>query len=426
MDNNSPFSRRLFLQQGVTLASLVATVPWFVERSALGMLPQDRRVSSQPGVPEGHILVVVQLGGGNDGLSTVVPYGADEYYRARPQIAIAQPDKEGGVLELDKGSGLGLHPNLRGFKDLYGAGELAIIQGVGYPNPNRSHFTSMDIWHTASRSGRGTGWIGRYTDCACNGSPAADALVAIGRNAPLAMVGDSAKPVAFENERLFQWMGKDLPGSMDTPYDTINRAGPLAGVDPSSQAAFLMRTALDAQLSSDRIRAAIARTPLVQYPSTQFGNQLRSIGAMIRAGLGTRVYYASRGGFDTHSNQQGAHGNLMREVSEAVSAFQNDLKSQGNDGRVVTMVFSEFGRRVRQNGSGGTDHGTAAPMFVIGAPIKGGLHGEHPSMTDLDNGDLKFTTDFRSVYATILDKWMGTKSNAVLGGAFPTLKFMRA
>ncbi|MSR28259.1 MAG: DUF1501 domain-containing protein [Phycisphaerales bacterium] len=426
MDPTTPFSRRIFLQQGVTLASLVSTIPWFLQHSALGMLSADSRVSSQAGVPEDRILVVVQLSGGNDGLNTVIPYGSDDYYRARTQLGIAAPGKENGALELDRTIGIGLHPNLNGFKDLYDDGRLAVVQGTGYPNPNRSHFASMDIWHTANRSGRGDGWIGRYVDCTCKGSPAADAEVAIGRSAPLAMIGTFAKPVAFEDARLFQWMGKDLPPhSMAAPYDQMNRAGALDGVEPGSQAAFLMRTALDAQLSSDRIRAAIARTPLVPYPGTRLATQMRSIGAMIRDGLKTRVYYASQTGYDTHSNQAGSHGNLMRELSEAVSAFQADLKAQGNDTRVVTMVFSEFGRRVRQNASGGTDHGTAAPMFVVGSPIKGGLHGAHPSMTDLDNGDLKFTTDFRSVYATILDKWMGAPSNAILGGSYPNLKFIR-
>ncbi len=425
MEPTTPFSRRIFLQQGVTLASLVGTIPWFVQQSAVGMLSADARVSSQAGVPEDRILVVVQMSGGNDGLNSVVPFGSDDYYRARPQIGIAAPGKENGALALDQKAGVGLHPNLKGLKDLYDDGKLAVVQGVGYPNPNRSHFASMDIWHTAQRSGRGDGWIGRYVDCTCNGSPAADAQVAIGRSAPLAMIGTTAKPVSFEDARLFQWMGKELPGSLERPYDLMNRAGPLGGVDPGSQAAFLMRTALDAQLSSDRIRTAIGRTPLVAYPGSRLATQLRAVGAMIRDDLNTRVYYVSQTGFDTHSNQQGAHGNLMRELSEAIVAFQADLKAQGNDSRVVTMVFSEFGRRVKQNASGGTDHGTAAPMFVLGSPVKGGLHGEHPSMTDLDNGDLKFTTDFRSVYATILDKWMVAPSKTVLGGAYPALKFLR-
>jgi len=429
MEPTKPFSRRIFLQQGVTLASMVASIPWFLQHSALGILPVDGRVTSHAGVPEDKILVVVQLGGGNDGLNTVIPYGSDDYYRSRPQLGIVAPGKNNGAIELDKKIGIGLHPNLTGFKELFDSDRLAVIQGVGYPNPNRSHFASMDIWHTGSSKGRGDGWIGRYVDCSCNGSPQADAEIAIGRTAPLAMIGSVSKPVSFENAKLFQWMGKDLPSDMADPYEAINRAGALEGVTPGSQTAFLMRTALDAQLSSDRIRGAMAKTPLVAYPNTKLATQLRSVGAMIRDQMKTRVYYVSIAGFDTHGGQAGSHGNLMREVGDAILAFQNDLKAQGNDANVVTMVFSEFGRRVKQNASGGTDHGTAAPMFVIGTGVKGGVHGTHPSMTDLDNGDLKFTTDFRSVYATILDQWMSAPSNKlsskVLGQAYPNLKFLR-
>ncbi len=425
MQSNTPLTRRIFLQQGITLASLVATVPWFLEKSALGMLPADLRVTSQAGVPEDRILVVVQLGGGNDGLNTVIPYGSDDYYRLRPQLAIAAPNANNGALQLDSKIGIGLHPNLTGFKELMDSGRMAIVQGVGYPNPNRSHFASMDIWHTGKSQGRGNGWIGRYVDNACNGSPQADAEIAIGRTAPLAMFGELHKPVAFENARLFQWTGKELPGSLEAPYEAMNRAGALDGVAAGSQAAFLMRTALDAQLSSDRIRAAMDKTPLVSYPNSQLATQMKSIGAMIRDQMKTRVYYASIAGFDTHGGQAGAHGNLMRQVGDALLAFQNDLKAQGNDTRVVTVVFSEFGRRVNQNASGGTDHGTAAPMFLMGAGVNGGVHGTHPSLTDLDQGDLKFTCDFRSVYATVLEQWMGAPSKKILGATYPTLKLLR-
>ncbi|MSQ90390.1 MAG: DUF1501 domain-containing protein [Phycisphaerales bacterium] len=425
MEPNTPLTRRIFLQQGVTLASLVATIPWFLENSALAMLPADLRVSSQAGVPEDRILVVVQLGGGNDGLNTIIPYGSDDYYRQRPQLGIPAPGTTNGALQLDSKIGIGLHPNLVGFKELIDSGRLAVVQGVGYPNPNRSHFASMDIWHTGKSEGRGNGWIGRYVDNACNGSPQADAEIAIGRSAPLAMFGDLHKPVSFENAKLFQWTGKELPAALDAPYEAMNRAGALEGVVPGSQAAFLMRTALDAQLSSDRIRAAMDKTPLVSYPNSQLSTQMKSIGAMIRDQMKTRVYYASIGGFDTHGGQAGAHGNLMRQVGDALLAFQNDLKAQGNATRVVTMVFSEFGRRVRQNASGGTDHGTAAPMFLMGEGVKAGVHGTHPSLTDLDQGDLKFTCDFRSVYATVLDSWMGAPSKKILGASYPNLKLLR-
>ncbi|MEY2714879.1 MAG: hypothetical protein RIT24_1222, partial [Planctomycetota bacterium] len=258
------FTRRLFLQRGCALASLAATVPCFIERSALGMLG-DPLLSSNPGVPDERILVIIQLGGGNDGLNTVIPFGSDDYFRARPQIGIRGPgaapqNGQAAALALDGARGLGLHPNLTGFKELYDEGLLSIIQGVGYPNPNRSHFTSMDIWQTGRLDAKGSGWIGRYFDNTCNGTPKPEAAIAIGRNAPLALEGDVQKPVAFENASLFRWNGQDLHGSLKDPYDTLNRtgAGGFASDAADTQKAFLMRTALDAQVSSDRIRAAVA------------------------------------------------------------------------------------------------------------------------------------------------------------------------
>ncbi len=415
-DASMPFSRRLFIQQGLTLASLATTVPWFVQRSALSaMRPLGSPLGSQPGVPEERVLVIVQLGGGNDGLNTVVPYGNAAYQRARPSLAIREPGKADGALELDAARGIGLHPSLSGLRELHDRGQLAIVQGVGYPNPNRSHFASMDIWHTADASGRGAGWVGRYFDNTCNGTPDPQRGVAIGRETPLAMLGRSAQPVTFENEDAFRWSGSELHPALSQRYDRLQRTGPLGDLEPSSQAAFLMRTALDAQVSSDRIRAAVAKTPLAEYPGTPLARQLRIVASMIRDQLPTRVYYATLGGFDTHATQAGAHGRLMRQLGDALAAFQRDLDAQGQAGRVLTMVFSEFGRRVRQNASGGTDHGAAAPMLLLGPQVRPGLLGEHPSLEDLDNaGDLKFAVDFRSVYAGVLEDWLGAPSEPVL------------
>ncbi|MBX7106945.1 MAG: DUF1501 domain-containing protein [Gemmataceae bacterium] len=205
----------------------------------------------------------------------------------------------------------------------------------------------------------------------------------------------------------------------------MTRAGPLGGVEPDTQMSFLMRTSLDAQVSSDRIRSAVAKTPLVEYPRSQLAQQLRTIGALIRDGMKTRVYYASLSGFDTHGGQLGPHGNLMRQLGDALLAFHNDLKAQGNENRVATLCFSEFGRRVAQNGSAGTDHGTAGPVFLIGGRVRPGLLGDHPSMTDLDQGDLRYTVDFRSLYAGILDDWLGAPSEKVLGGTFPKAKLFQ-
>ena len=428
-DPTLPFSRRVFLQQGVTLASLVSTIPWFLQHSALGVLAQQStRTGSTPGVPEERVLVVVQLAGGNDGLNTVVPYGDDAYYRARPALGLASPSRTGSnpVLIADSAAGMGLHPNLEGFKALLDDGRLSIVQGVGYPNPNRSHFASMDIWHTARTDAKGAGWIGRYVDCTCSGTPDPEGVISIGRTAPLALIGARSTPVSFENAQLFRWMGADVDPSLESTYEQLTRAGEIDGVTPGSQQAFLMRTALDAQLSSDRIRNALRTSPLVRYPATPIARQLQAIGAMIRADMRTRVYYASIGGFDTHAGQANTHAQLMRGVGDALKAFQDDLVAQGNDTRVLTMVFSEFGRRVRQNASGGTDHGTAAPMFLIGPMVRSGLVGTHPSLTDLDQGDLKFMTDFRGVYASVLEDWMRAPSAKVLGGNYPKAKVLRS
>jgi uncharacterized protein (DUF1501 family) len=430
--NASAFTRRQFLYRGLTLASAAATVPWFLNNSALGMPAPALGLSSIPGVPEDHILVVIQLSGGNDGLNTVVPYGMDAYYKSRPGIGV--PSNQ--VLKLKDADGIGLHPQMGGIKDLFEDGQCAIVQGVGYPNPNRSHFKSMDIWQTADPTATGNGWLGRYFDSECcgygkgesgraekaaAGQVGVDSMpgIAIGRTAPLAMEGQRIKPIAFENEDMFRWIGQDVHKALAEPYDQIQRRG--TTTDADTNAAFLMRTALDAQISSDLIRKAVRNRPLVQYPGGELARQLSMVASMIRAGLPTRVYYVQLGGFDTHAQQGGANGRqagLLGQLAQAVKAFYQDLKAQENDQRVLTMSFSEFGRRVVQNASQGTDHGTAAPMFLFGPMIKPGVIGDHPSLTDLDEGDLKYKIDFRSVYAGILEGWMKADSKKILEGEF--------
>lgn len=426
------FTRRQFLHQGLTLASASLFVPHFLQASTLRLPHAAPGMRSIPGVPEDHVLVVLQLSGGNDGLNTVVPFASDLYRKARPGIAI--PPEQ--ALRLGRNSDIGLHPALARIKDMYDSGRCAILQGVGYPNPNRSHFKSMDIWHTADTSGTGTGWLGRYFDSACcgtgkgesggpeAGSPPAVASnqpgIAIGRTAPLAMEGRRSKPIAFETPDLFRWTGQDVHDALNDPYVQLNSRAP---ADPAAQtnADFLLRTAVDAQVSSDLIRKAVRQRPLVEYPRSDIAQQLQMVSAMVRAGLTTRVYYVSHGGFDTHATQggaQGNHANLLRQLAEAVDAFYRELDAAEESARVLTMCFSEFGRRVRQNASNGTDHGTAAPMMLFGPMVKPGLHGEHPSLADLDEGDLKFHTDFRSVYANVLGDWLGSDPAAVLQQRF--------
>ncbi len=430
--NARAYTRRQFVATSLTLASSSLFVPRFLQ-SAAGALPHAAMgMTSIPGVPEDRVLVVIQLGGGNDGLNTVVPYAWDEYYRARPTIAIPQNQ----VLTLNDGAGL--HPRMAALKDLYDSGNMAVVQGVGYPNPNRSHFTSMDIWHTADTSATGEGWLGRYFDSACCGygagesgaapnDPNPQAGVAIGRTAPLAMEGRKIKPIAFETADLFRWTGQDIHPDLMEPYKHLNEREQ-SSAPAESNASFLTRTALDAQVSSSLIRKAVSMPPLERYPNSNLARQLSMVSSMIRAGLPTRVYYVSHGGFDTHAQQGGAngqHANLLGQFADAVGAFYRDLARQENNGRVLTMAFSEFGRRVGQNASGGTDHGTAAPLYLFGPMVEPGMHGQHPSLRDLDQGDLKFTVDFRRVYASVLDTWLKADVKDILGRNYRPLDVLR-
>ncbi|GJQ29958.1 MAG: hypothetical protein HBSAPP03_18420 [Phycisphaerae bacterium] len=434
MNTPTPYTRREFLRTGLVMASAAATLPSFLNASALAMHRAAGGLSSIPGVPEEHILVVIQLGGGNDGLNTVVPYFAPEYYKARPGINIP----EAQVLKLSGADGVGLHPQMAALREMYDDGLVGVVQGVGYPNPNRSHFKSMDIWHTADTTATGDGWLGRYFDSECCGfgkgeSGTADAGasggppgIAIGRSAPLAMEGRTIKPVAFESADLFKWSAAEMGKELREGYQALNSRteGEGQAARANSNASFLLRTALDAQVSSDMIRRAVATRPTTQFPGSDLGRQLSMISSMIGAGLKTRVYYASMGSFDTHAGQggpQGRHGQLLSQFSQAVRAFYQELKAQGNDQRVMSLAFSEFGRRVGQNQSQGTDHGTAAPMFTFGPMVRRGVIGDHPSLKNLDDGDLKYGIDFRSVYAGVLESWLKADSKAILEGTYQAL-----
>jgi len=384
-----------------------------------------------------------------------VPYGDDAYQRVRSRIALSASEvlmlnRNGGVGGAGGAGGLGLHGSMSGFKELYDDGMCAIVQGVGYPNPNRSHFASMDIWHTADTNGTGDGWLGKYVDSQCcgygSGTPGAQTalnqaqndppppppppLIAIGKTAPLALHGRTMMPVAIESADMYQWtgdkMGKGMVKAYNRSIEERSEADTASGADDNKS--FLVRTAMDAQVSSKKIRNAVNEKSLVQYPNSSLAKQLSMVASMIRAGMPTRVFYVSHGSFDTHANQggaQGTHARLLKQLSEAVGAFYKDMKAQGNDGRVLSMCFSEFGRRVGQNGSGGTDHGTAAPMFLFGPMVEPGLHARYPSLTSLDNGDLKYTVDFRQVYAEVLDDWLGASSREVLGRGYKHLRVLK-
>jgi uncharacterized protein (DUF1501 family) len=403
------------------LAVLAAapTLPLFLDKTCLALEQQaDGSAVQKPTGKDGTILVVVQLSGGNDGLNTVIPYADDAYHVARPTLGV-DPTV---VHKLN--DHVGLHPNLLPLTRLFEKGLASVVQGVGYPNPNRSHFRAMDIWQTAEPDRIATnGWIGRYFDNACAGADPHPGI-SIGSSLPLAMQGDRIMPLAFERPDAYRYRGPDTAN-----YLKLNRP-PDASANatlPRSQLDFLHRTAMDAQVSSDEIlRVTAGHRPSSAYPPGEFGMGLQTIAAMIAGGLSTRVYYVSLGGFDTHANERPRHDALMKQLALGLDAFWADMATQGNADRVTMMTFSEFGRRVQQNASGGTDHGAAAPMFLLGGALKGGVIGEHPSLTDLDQGDVKFSTDFRSVYATILEKWLQTPSEPILSGDFAPLPLFKA
>ncbi len=403
-------SRRDFMKTAA-MFSVLGVAPQFLTRTVEGA------ARSIEGFKDDRVLVVVQLGGGNDGLNTLVPHADDAYYRARPRLGLKQNE----LIRIN--DDLAFNARLEGFMRLYDNGQLAVVQGVGYPNPDRSHFRSMEIWHTASDSDEfvSTGWIGRYFDHACSGSARPQAGVAVGKERPQAFEGEGGFGVAFENPETFGWQ----PGrGADNEANFARLNAPGLPSEEGSNLDFLRHVTSNAIMSSHEVREAAEKARGEPRGNRRMGPQLETIASLIQAHLQTRIYYVSVSGFDTHANQSGQHDNLLKVVGEALHAFQERLRRDGTAHRVTTMVFSEFGRRVDENGSGGTDHGTAAPMFLMGDNVRPGLHGAHPSLTDLDQGDLKHTVDFRQVYASVLNDWFAVKPAAVLGRDFPTLGLM--
>jgi uncharacterized protein (DUF1501 family) len=431
-------TRREFLRTSMLGAAVSLSVPVFLQKTffTLDAMAADAAVQTATG-KDGSILIVLQLAGGNDGMNTVIPYADDAYYQARPVIGIAKDT----VIKLNDYAGL--NPKLAGLKGLYDEGHLSVLQGVGYPNPNRSHFRSTEIWQTASDADKVEqyGWLGRYFDSCCKGADPTVG-VAVGNQVPQSFSSAEPTGVSFSRPEQYRWINGDPSGGSQDVYRQMNEpemdpatldandggsVDMLAGASAptrhqDSTLEFLQRTALDAQMSSDKILTIAKKFPAsISYPRTMLGDSLSLVGRMIAGGLATRVYYVSQGGYDTHTNQVATHTRLMGELNDALVAFAQDLKTQGNFDRVMLMTFSEFGRRVTQNASNGTDHGAAAPMFVMGGGVKAGLFGQYPSLTALNAGDLAYNVDFRSVYATILDRWLRAPSKEVLGRQFPLM-----
>jgi uncharacterized protein (DUF1501 family) len=429
-------TRRDFLRTTLLGGAIGWTVPSFVANTFSALhASADGALTQFATGKDGPILILIQLAGGNDGLNAVVPYTNDFYYQARPTIGVKPTD----VLKLN--DTLGLNPSLTGFKSLYDAGHLAVINGVGYPNPNRSHFRSTEIWQTASDENRylTDGWIGRYFDNACAGC---DPTVGIniGDRLPQAFSSHNPTGISLQNPASYRFMGAGLNDDEETAYRSMYGEAPagsgagdsvsmLSGTitlnNGQSALDFLERTSMDAQVSSDKIRDIAGKVKnMATYPGSGLANNLKLVARLIAGGLPTRVFYVSQGGYDTHTGQRNAQDARLKELGEAVKAFTDDLTAMGEFQRVTMMTFSEFGRRVTENGSRGTDHGAAAPMFIIGGDkVRNGLVGTEPSLDpkDLLDGDIKYGTDFRSVYATLLQDWLKTPSVPILGRQFETL-----
>lgn len=400
-----PLQRRQFLKSGGLAAAGTLLIPRFLQ--ALQWQQGSTPLGGE------RVLVVIQLSGGNDGLNTVIPFQNDIYYQLRPKLAL--PKAELATLTQEAA----LHPSLSAFRDLYNNGELTILNNVGYPNPDRSHFRSMDIWHTASASNEylHTGWLGRYLDATCIGCTTPTQVLELDDTLSLALKGAQHKGISFKE-----------PGRLYTTSQSPAFAGLLQqhthGHHPMAD--YLYRTLADTLQSADAIHQA-AKKQIAQpsYPNSGLARSLKTIGSLIGGGLHTSVYYASIGSFDTHINQQPQHQRLLKELNDAVAAFVADLKQQNRFNDVLIMTFSEFGRRAAQNASGGTDHGTANNMFLIGGALqKKGLYNPMPSLQNLDNGDLMYQIDFRSVYHTILQNWLQTNASQILGKPFQSLSFV--
>jgi uncharacterized protein (DUF1501 family) len=434
-------TRREFLRSTMLGASSAWTVPMFVERTfaQLHMEAKDLAVQATTGKDD-TILVVVQLAGGNDGLNTLIPYADDAYHKARPRLA----KKEKEIIRLS--DHVGLNAAMPFLGSLYKEGGLGIVQGVGYPNPNRSHFVSTSIWETGDPSNRsGTGWLGRYFDSAC---PGADPTVGMSFNKtqPESFGALKNPGVCLNSPELYRWihsggqkaLAEEFFAELNQPGDdddavsgasiAMPAGGRYGGIQGESNLEFLERVALDARVSSEKIlKLAAKHKTTVTYDGTPFARNLNLVARMIAGGMPTRVYYVSHGGFDTHNQQVNTHDRLLGQLDSGLKSFFADLRQQGNDKRVVLMTFSEFGRRVAENASAGTDHGKASCLFVAGAGVSAGLHGKHPSLTELSDGDITHSVDFRSVYASLLTDWLRAPDlKPILGANYTKLGLIRS
>jgi len=406
------FNRRQFLThtlKGSSLVALNAMVPQFVSRTAQAAAPG-----------KDNILVVLEMTGGNDGLNTVIPYADDLYHKARPTLR----QTKDVVIRLD--DHVGLHSGMQGFRTMWQQGQLAVVQGVGYPNPERSHFEAMDIWQSADpKAAIHTGWLGRAAVESDNHSGGVPILHIGQSRLPLALAGaPGGGTVTVNSQNSFHLeLGGGKAGQQKARrrlLEDLALPAPKAAAD--DLLSFVQRRQVQTLTAVEQLRELLEGPGAVQRQGNGLSQKLQLIAGLIAKGFGTRIFYVSLDGFDTHAGQNSTHSNLLADLASSVGGFFQALKATGHDGRVRLMTFSEFGRRVKENGSRGTDHGAASCLFVAGPSVKGGVVGKHPSLADLDADDLKFHTDFRSVYATQLDGWLGCDSKAVLGARWDHVK----
>ena len=410
-------NRRTFTSntlQGSTALAIGAAVPsgWMKSLAAT--------LSSQPSSQD-RVLVVIQLTGGNDGLNTIVPHTNELYYNARPKLAIPKED----ILKFN--SDVGLHPSMRGIASLIEDRKFCVIQGVGYPNPNRSHFESMDIWHSCQRkeSRSSDGWLGRYfsqLNHPMSAAPTDSFGLHLGsEQLPLALVARGVQTPSLASIEQLRWKGKSASSMERDAIERMPRT--IREVDTESNLLdFVSASTTAAMQASDRLEKALASPDSSgDFPNSQLGEKLKIVSRLLLAGLKTKVYYVTLDGFDTHANQLVAHSGLLRQWSEALRSFHQRLDSAGLGDQVLVFTFSEFGRRVAENASQGTDHGAAAPAFLSGPKLEKTIVGDQPSLSELDDGDLKFHTDFRCVYATLIEDWLGASSKNILTEEHPKL-----
>ncbi len=404
---DSIMNRRKFIKRSALASAGTMLIPGFLKAYE----------AAQMNSPINHHkkLIVIQLSGGNDGLNTVVPFRNDVYYELRPRLAVPKNK----VLKLN--DELGFNPVLSGLKSIYDQGWLSVVNNVGYPNPDRSHFRSMDIWQTASNADQylTTGWLGRYLDAECaNDCRTAHEVIEVDDTLSLATKGARIKGLALTNpHKLYKSTQNDGLKMLAKQKNAHHH---------DSNVSYLYKTLAETVSSAEYIhKKAKVYNSKANYPRNAFAQRLKTIASLVTSGIDTKVYYAEMTGFDTHVQQQRRQERLLKTYADAMKVFVDDLKQNNRLDEVLILTFSEFGRRVKQNASNGTDHGTANNLFVIGGKLqKAGVYNESPNLKDLDKGDLKYSIDFRSVYATLLDKHLKVNDQKILGKNFEKLKFV--